>query len=217
MLYFSQRALDDVDNVRHSGNRTTTVSFAKLVGVSRAVQISLDSPGAMDKVDFVPGRAKKVRRILRKICHLSDVGSVFDLRVSGLKIGVMPFLQFGERGEYEPDKVRTFWAQAYVRPSHFRSRQYELILLESLDNVVNGSWSAQKNELKIGHEYPSNSSVLSMMIQRELELAGDEIREHIDEVCEYEDLEEGSCARFASEQTARAQECVIQSDSYAPS
>jgi len=218
MLYFSQDALNEIDDVRHSESTTTTLSLTKVVGGSRATQSKIESPGSGDKVDFALRRARKQdRKVHRDVRSLHHTGSIFDLRVAGLKIGVMPFLGFGERGEHTPNKVRTFWAQAFVQSSRFRSRSYEIILVGSLNRVVNESWTAREDELKIGHAYPSDPSVLSFLIQRELGLTGSDIQGHLDEVCAYEDLEEGCYARFASEQTARAQECVIDSDSYAPS
>ncbi|MCI2423458.1 hypothetical protein MOQ72_39210 [Saccharopolyspora sp. K220] len=221
MLYFSQRALNEIDDVQYSSNSTTIVSVAKGISASRATQISLDTPGSTDKVDFALRRAKKVRRIKRKVRRVSDPGCIFDLRVSGLKIGVMPFLWFGDRGERLPNKARVFWAQALIPPSRWRSNlgAYELILLGSLDNVVNESWVTRENELKIGHSYPSDPSVLSMLVQHELGLTSDEVQEHLESVRKYEVLEEGRYARFASKETERAQESAdtTEMDSHARS
>lgn len=220
MLYFSQRALNEIDDVQYSSISTKTVSVTKGMSASKTTQISLDSPGSTDKVDFALRRVKKVRRVHRRAHHLSTPGSIFDLMVSDLKIGVMPFLWFGDRGEHMPDKVRAFWAQGLVPPPRLRTSlgTYELILLGSLDNVVNESWVAQEDELTIAHAHPSDPSVLSMLVQKELGLTGDEIQKHVKRVREYEVFEKGCYARFASKETERAQKCAYtgaKSETYA--
>lgn len=72
-------------------------------------------------------------------------------------------------------------------------------------------------------ERPAKRSAMSThlirrccLVQRKLGLTGGDIREHVEDVCEFENREEGSCASFASEQTTRVQECLVKLDSHAP-
>lgn len=206
MQYFSQRALNEIDDAHHTRSTTTNVSAAKGVGASKTTQISLDEPASTDKVDFALKRAKKVRRIRKKIHRISNHGNVFDIETSDVKLGAMPFTQFGLRGEQMPEKVRAFWAQSFVRPPRWRNAlgTCELSLLGPLDNMVNNSWADKEDQIQISHFHPSDPSVLYMLLQQELSLADEATEEHAKSIQKYEIFEEGCYARFASEETARA-------------
>ncbi|MEV5540222.1 hypothetical protein AB0L13_25575 [Saccharopolyspora shandongensis] len=207
--------MNEIDDSQYSSSQTTTVSASKFVGASRATQIKLDSPGSADVVNFAIRRARKTRRVARDVRRLTGHGGIFDFRVDRLKVGVMPFLKFGYHGEIFPSKARVFWAQSFVPFSRWRrgSETCELILLGSLDNVVNESWLPPENELQIGHQYPSDPSVLCRIVQRELELADDEVKEDVDSIEMNEAFEEGVYAKFASRVTKDAQQPKGRSDS----
>lgn len=218
MQYFSQRALNEIDDVHHTKSTTTNISATKVIGASKATHVNLDIPASADKVDFALRRSKKRRRIHHKIHQLPGRGTIFDIKSSDLKIGTMPFAMFGLRGEQMPEKVRAFWGQTFVRPPRWRSTvgDHELILLGSLDNMVNNSWVEHENELHIGHSHPSDPSVLCKLLQQELSLSDDDTQEHVEKIQRDEAFEEGCYARFASNETARASVPKRGSDSYVP-
>jgi hypothetical protein len=168
----------------------------------------LSQPGSADKVDFA---LKRARRAGRPVCrNLHDVtvpGSVFDIEVANLRIGVMPFAYFGCYGEgahKHGGRVRAFWAHAVVRPRRKRSADpaRELLLLGSLNRPINEPWSGEdESSLMIGHGYPSEPSVLSRPVRTELQLEDTSEQHHIDSVGKFEALAPGCYARFASAQT----------------
>ncbi|TVZ00022.1 hypothetical protein EAS64_38745 [Trebonia kvetii] len=175
----------------------------------------LHEPGASGKVDSA---LKLARRAGRRTWHrLDDVNgpmSVFDIEVNDLHVGVMPFAYFGCYGEGPRGRrglVRAFWAQTLVpaRRSHAASSSRELILLGSLNRLTDGPWNGEDEAvLKIGHDYPSDPSVLSRLVRTELQLEDVSVQNHIESVDRFEALEPGCYARFASAQTARARKAL---------
>lgn len=219
-MYFSVSALNEVDDARFTTSLENSAGLmSKLVTLTHQKSIVLDEPGSADKVDFALKRARNAGRPTRHdLYDVTGPGSVFDIEVTDLHVGVLPFLYFGCYGEGRArGSVRVFWAQALVpprrRPSARSSR--ELILLGSLDKVFNEPWSGEdKSRLKIGHDYPSDPSVLSRLVRAELQLEDTSVRSHIDRVDRLEVLEPGCYARFASEQTARARNTLCRDEGF---
>jgi hypothetical protein len=149
--------------------------------------------------------------VFHDVYSVTHEGSIIDVEVDELRVGVMPFLYFGDYGESEvrDTKIRTFWSYALVFGRRWRKPREarELILLGSLDNVVNGAWSLdQEKSLKIGYDYPSEPYVLARLIQSELDLTGDSVQEHIewwDEACV-----PGALASSASEASRRPEPTI---------
>jgi hypothetical protein len=213
MLYFSNRALNEIDDARHTSSTSGTAAVSGRVAtlsatLSREDGTNLDSPGSVDKVDFALERCSRRdrRRVFHDVHSVTHDGCIVDVEVEELRVGVMPFLYFGDYGESEfhDRKVRTFWSYALVPGRRWRKPREarELILLGSLDNVVNGAWSLdQEKSLKIGYDYPSEPYVLARLIRAELVLTGDSVQEHIeswDEACV-----PGALALSASEASRR--------------
>ena len=209
-MYFSEPALNEVDDARCTTSVEKSAGLTgKLVTFTRQTTVSLDQPGSADKVDFALRRARAAgRRAFHDLHAVTGPGMLFDIEVTDLHVGVLPFLYFGCYGEgLRRGRVRVFWAQALVPPRRRRSADSarELILLGSLDKVFNEPWSGDnKSALKIGHDYPSDPSVLSRLVRTELQLEDPSVQAHIDQVGRFEMFEPGCYARFASEQTARA-------------
>lgn len=209
-MYFSQRALNEIDDSRHSAAATTRRGLAGC-GATLSIEttVSVDQPGSADRVDFALKQARRAGRgTVRDIRRIPGQGTVIDIVVEDLHIGVMPFLSFGHVGERRrAGRVRVFWAQTLIASRRPTSRKTvrELVLLGSLDNVVNQAWNGRlEAALKIGHAYPSDPSVLARLVRSELELAHPRVDEVVDSVDRFEAVRPGRYAAFASSQTARA-------------
>jgi hypothetical protein len=181
----------------------------------------LSQPGSADKVDFALKRARRAGRpVWRNLHDVTVPGSVFDVEVANLRIGVMPFAYFGCYGEgahKHGGRARAFWAHAVVRPRRKRSADpaRELLLLGSPNRPINEPWSGEdESSLMIGHGYPSEPSVLSRLVRTELQLEDASEQHHIDSVGKFEALAPGCYARFASAQTARARETMCRDEGF---
>jgi hypothetical protein len=219
-VYFSESALNEVDDARYTRSSGYSAGFTgKLVSLTRETTVALNQPGSADLVNFALARAQKAGRPTRHSAHdVTGTGTVFDIEVDDLHVGVLPFLYFGKYGEQSPaGRVRVFWAQTVVSPRrrHSADSPRELILLGSLNKVTNKPWSgAHESALKIGHAYPSDPSVLSRLVCAELQLDDASVRSHIDTVERFETPEPGCYARFASQQTARARKAVWRDEGF---
>lgn len=191
-VHFSESALNEIDDARYSLSQENSVGVTvKLLSLSRQKTTSLDKPGAADVVDFALKRARRSgRKAIRDLRGVAGPGAVFDIEVADLRVGVMPFLYFGDYGEFLEGAglVRVFWAQALVPPRRRGGKSStELILLGSLNKVTNEPWSGTgESSLKIGFSYPSDPSVLSRLVSAELQLDSDpSVRKHIEDVEKY--------------------------------
>lgn len=209
MHYLSERALLDLDD----GSRSTTTT--REFGVQKGISAQFGSSTVR-----VPSTGERLDSALRRIrhrqvhTHLLDPvvrGQIVDLAVPLLEVGVMPFAYFGDRvnGPYG-EAVKVFWG-------HGTLDRYEMTLLGSLDNVRSGHWADPNAEsaLKIGHNFPSDPSVLSEIVASELALEGVDIEEHVSSVRTFEWMGPGEAARFALEQTRRAEQTKVVADGYA--
>jgi len=220
MFYFSERALNEVCDTRLSTDSEATNGsvVGKWFSIGRSRSLSV-KPGSNDQVDFV---LKKIRQLHRKIARnlwkLDRPGSLFDVKVVNLHVGVMPFARFGGFGELtRNEKIRAFWGETKMFQKDAMHSQVELILVGSLDNVVNGSWKTEEeNELKIGHGYPSDPSHLGEYLSWELQL---EDNEAVQEEIKRTDLasEPGDEALAVSQFTERAFRTRIRHNGYATS
>jgi hypothetical protein len=221
-VYFSEPALNQVEDARSSTNAVTTVGLtAKFLTFNRQTSV-LHQPGAAGKVDSALRLARRAgRRTWRKLDDVSDPMSVVDIEVNDLHVGVMPFAYFGCYGEGPLSRrglVRVFWAQTLVPALRNRaaSSSIELILLGSLNRLTDEPWSGEDEAaLKIGHSYPSDPSVLSRLVRTELQLEDASVQDHIDSVDRFEALGPGCSARFASAQTARARKALTRDQGFA--
>lgn len=222
-MYFSDAALNEVDDARYASSSGNSLGLAStLVTLTHQTSMQLNHPGSADQVDFALKRAQRAGRPTWRALHdVPGPGSVFDVEVSDLHIGVLPFAYLGDYGEIgghsRRGRVRVFWAQALVPPHGRRSRNAarELILLGSLKRVTNEPWSGgDESANKIGHHYPSDPSVLSRLVSAELQLADASVQRHIDSVERFEAFEPGCYARFASAQTARARKAVCRGEGF---
>lgn len=222
VVYFSEPALNEVDDARHTTNAENSVGLtSRFVTLTRQTTALLSQPGSADKVDFALKRARRAGRpVWRSVHDVTAPGSVFDVELINLRIGVMPFAYFGCYGEgahKRGGRVRVFWAQALVPPRRKRSADpaRELILLGSLNRLINEPWSSEdESALMIGHGYPSEPSVLSRLVRTELQLEDASVQHHIDSVGKFETLAPGCYARFASAQTARARETMCRDEGF---
>ncbi len=219
-MYFSEAALNEVDDARHTTSIGNSAGLnSKLATLTRQTTVQLNQPGSADRVDFALKRARTAgRRTWYNLHDVTGPGGVFDIEVTDLHVGVLPFAYFGCYGEL-PGKarVRVFWAQALVSPRRRNSADLsrELILLGSLKRVFNEPWSGEdESTLKIGHNYPSDPSVLSRLVCAELQLEDASVQNHIDSVDRFEVLEPGCYARFASAQTARARKALCRDEGF---
>lgn len=208
MFYFSARALNEIDDARYSTSETISMGLEKGLSLKHDSNITSESPGSSDRVSLALKKAiRSGRQVHRELCNITT-GSIFDIVVHNLTVGVMSFLNFGQYRELpRQNRVRVFWAQANILPSGRLRRKpgSELILIGSLDNVVNNSWLDKENAVKIGHEYPSDPSVLSELLRDELELTDDDsVKQHIANVREFEVFDSGCYARCAASITERA-------------
>jgi hypothetical protein len=222
VVYFSEPALNEVDDARRTTSAENSVGIAsRFVTLTRQTTALLSQPGSADKADFALKRARRAGRpVWRNLHDVTNPGSVFDIEVANLRIGVMPFAYFGCYGEAahkHAGRVRVFWAQALVPPRRKRSPDpaRELILLGSLNRLINEPWSGQdESALMIGHGYPSEPSVLSRLVRTELQLQDASVQHHIDGVDKFEALAPGCYAEFASAQTARATETMCRDEGF---
>jgi hypothetical protein len=221
-MYFSEAALNEIDDGRYTTSAENSVGLtSKLLTFTRQTTVS-NQPGSADRADSALKRARKAGRPTWHDLHdLTGAGSVFDIEVTDLHVGVMPFAYFGCYGEApfrsRRGRVRVFWAQALVPPRRWRTLDSprELILLGSLNRLTNQPWNgADESALKIGHSYPSDPSVLSMLVQTELQLEDPSVQSHIGSVNKYEELEAGRSAAFASAQTARARKALVRDEGF---
>jgi hypothetical protein len=201
--------------------RTPSDLRAKLVTFIRQKTVLLDQPGSADKVDFALKQARRAGRpTWRNLHEVTGPGGVFDIEVTDLHVGVMPFAYFGCYGEgvrSRKGRVRVFWAQSLVplRRRRIANSSRELILLGSLNRLINEPWSGEdESALKIGHSYPSDPSVLSRLVRTELQLEDASVQGHIDSVERFEVLAPGSYARFASAQTSRARKILVRDEGF---
>jgi hypothetical protein len=220
MVYFSISALNEVDDACYTTSRENSAGLtSKLVTFNRQTTVLLNQPGSADKVNFALKRARKAGRpVWRDLHEVTGPGGVFDIEVTDLHVGVLPFARFGCYGEaLRREHVRVFWAQALVPPRRRNSTNSsrELILLGSLNRVTNEPWSGDdKSALKVGHGYPSDPSVLSRLVRSELQLEDESVQRHIDSVDRFEVLEPGCYASFASSQTARARQTLCRDEGF---
>ncbi|MGZ0151537.1 hypothetical protein ACXJJ3_31090 [Kribbella sp. WER1] len=216
-LYFSVRALNEIDDSEFTMTTTRGLGIAKVVSWSRQRSIE-HRPGATDRVDFALSRARRKRRVVRDVGKADHVGCIFDLTVKDLHVGTMPFLSFGLYGEGRARRVRTFWAHAEIpiKTRRVAGSCRDLVLLGSLDNVVNEAWNpSDEAELKIGHAYPSEPSVLSRIVRTELGLTDSTTAEHANEVDRWTARLPGDLAEFARSQTHRARQTMHDGPGYA--
>lgn len=214
-VYFSESALNEIDDARYSLTQESSAGLTvKFLTLYRQKTTSQDRPGSADIVDLALKRARRPgRKTVRDLHAAASPGTVFDIEVTDLRVGVMPFLYFGDYGEFleGAGQVRVFWAQALVPPRWRGGKSSrELILLGSLNKVTNEPWSGTgESSLKIGFSYPSDPSVLSRLVSAELQLDSDpSVRKHIEDVEKCEEHGTGCYAEFASQQTARARESL---------
>lgn len=220
-MYFSEPALNQVEDARSSKSVGISVGLtAKFLAFSRQTDV-MNQPGAADKVDSALRLARRAgRRTWRKLDDVTGPMSVVDIEVNDLHVGIMPFFYFGCYGEGPRSRrglVRVFWAQTLVPAYRNRaaSSSTELILLGSLNRLTDKPWGGEDEAaLKIGHDYPSDPSVLSRLVCTELQLEDASVQNHIDSVDRFEPLEPGCYARFASEQTARARKALIRDEGF---
>jgi hypothetical protein len=220
-VYFSEPALNQVEDARSSTSVGSSVGVTvKFIALTRQTT-AMHQLGAADKVDSALKLARRAgRRTWRKLDDVTGMGSVFDIEVTDLHVGVMPFAYFGCYGEgarSRHGRVRVFWAQTLVpsQRKHAARSSRELILLGSLSRLMDEPWSGDdESALKIGHGYPSDPSVLSRLVRTELQLADQSVQSHIDSVDRFEVLGPGCYARFASTQTARARKALCRDEGF---
>lgn len=221
MLYFSDRALNEIDDARHTVSRESSAGVAaRWMTATTETSVSLDVAGSMDRVDFALKRSRRRgRRVVRNLHSVTQRGCIVDIGVSELQVGVMPFAYFGDRGEGYRQKVRAFWAEV-VLPARWRraAGPCERVLIGSLDNVVNRAWMRDgEDSVLIGHDYPSEPSTLSRLVQAELDLCGAHVSQHVRDAEAFQPGGDGERARFASEQTDRADKTLVREPGYARS
>jgi len=223
MFYFSERALDEIHDGRlASSTMTSTGSLGPLSGLSYGRSRALaEMPGSSDQVDFALKRAKRSGRWVRRDgWSVQNAGEVFDITVSGLHVGIMPFMSFGEYGESQWDagKVRAFWATATLPALAEDSSVLKLVLVGSRDNVVNKPWSGKDEDaLQIGHSYPSDPGPVGRLLSWELALGDDEsVQEDIRENDKWFGMPDpGEEALKASWMTDRAFGTLVRDEGYA--
>ena len=222
MFYLSDRALNEVHDGRLVSSTGTSnggiASSGLSVGRSRALT---HSPSAAAQVDYALKRARKQkRRIAHDLWEIENVHGIFDVIVHELHVGIMPFMSFGNYGEtpHKLGKVRAFWAHATLPPRQADGPEMELVLLGSRSNVADQAWGNEtEDELKIGHGYPSSPDDLARVLSWELELDDDEsVREAVSGYEQMMGLAPlGASARFAYEQTIRANEMILSDEGFA--
>ena len=209
MLYFSERALNEIDDASFTESCSRAAGLNRWGTLSRARSTNI-APGATERVDFAlkRSRRRRRRRAAKNLTRPLAPGALIDVTVRQLRVGVMPFLRLGNRGEHTYEgNVRTFWAHA--RMTHRRLiGQWaccDVVLLGSLDNVVNGAWNLDSEDsVKIGHDYPSDPSAIARLVQMTLGLDSREVNEHVREIEDWVEIDPGDGARFAYWATKRA-------------
>ncbi|MFF1538743.1 hypothetical protein ACFVWL_01615 [Microbacterium sp. NPDC058269] len=222
MFYFSERALNEIDDGRLATSTATSSGSLGLHGLSFGRSRALaESPGARDQVDFALKRARKSGRGIRRDgWSVQNAGEVFDLMTSDLHVGIMPFMSFGHHGEMEHhvSKIRAFWATATLPAAAEGQAGLKLIMVGSRDNVVNKPWSgAGEDGLEIGFDYPSDPGPIGRLLSWELELGDDDsIQKDIRESeLWFGAPRDGEEALRASWMTDRARSALIRDEGYA--
>lgn len=241
MYYFSERALALLgDRGGVSGEKRTSTLSAGVdasAGVSVLLPAAVRGSGTFSRVmeGSLTGEAKVdstlraisargwngSRRRVHKTLNAVEPHSVFDITVSNLRVGIMPFAFFGslDKSIYG-EGVRVFWGQAQVLPSPGGEISgTELILIGSISNLTNSPWKGREGEgkVRIGHSFPSEPSALSLLVQAELDLERPDVATHIRQIELSHDWTAGERARFASEQTRRAEKALVKDEGFARS
>lgn len=223
MFYFSERALDEIHDGRlASSTSTSTGGFGPSTGLSFGRSRALaEEPSSGDQVDFALKRAKRSgRRVRGDGWGVQNAGEIFDITVSDLHVGIMPFMSFGKRGESRRGarKVRAFWATATLPALADDNSALQLVLVGSRDNVVNKPWSGKEEDaLQIGHSYPSDPGPIGRLLSWELALDDDEsVQEDIRENDRWFGMPDpGEEALKASWMTDRAFKAQVRDQGYA--
>lgn len=221
MFYFSERALNELGTFAYSRTVTTKWGLPRWLSLGRETTITSEA-GPVERVDLAVKKSRRRRQVLRDLWDVTTSGSLVDATVHNLEVGVMPFLRFGDYGEleYVRGRARVFWAHASLppRPTASLRDTRELVVIGSIDNVVNGSWSrGREDTIMIGHEYPSEPSVLAELVRSELDINSPEVEEHMSDIATYEVDGPGYAARFAWGETERANGTLVRDEGYARS
>lgn len=179
MFYFSERALNEIHDGRLASSASTLTGGFALRGLSLGRSSAHSTtPSSGDQVNFALKRVRKSgRRIRRDGWDVQKAGEVFDVIVTDLHVGVMPFATFGRYGERERSggKVRTFWAAGTLPAVAAGHSELSVILIGSLDNVVNRPWSGEDEaRLRVGHSHASDPGPVGRLLSWELELEEEE-------------------------------------------
>lgn len=218
-FYFSERALNEMGTFTYTTTERRTLGFTRWIDFGRETTITTEA-GPTEQVDLAIKAARRKRQVSRDPWDAMRVGSVIDVVVDHLEVGVMPFAYFGDYGEDRVTRgtVRAFWGHARLPPRApiDSAGNRSLILLGSTDNVVNGSWARDREDTtKIGHNFPSDPSVLAELVRTELALDSADVDDHVHDIVTYEVNEPGDAALFAWDQTERATETRVYDDGYA--
>lgn len=219
MFYFSERALNEIGGIAYTRTVTNKWSLTRWLSLGRETTITSEA-SPVERVDLALKKIRRRRHVLGDLWDATTPGSVVDATVRNLEVGVMPFLRFGDYGEWEYSrgKARIFWAHASLppRPTANFGDTRELVVIGSLDNVVNGTWSrGRENTITIDYNYPSDPSILAELVRAELDVHGPKVEEHMSDIATYEVRKPGDAARFAWDLTKTGNATLVHDDGYA--
>uniref|UniRef100_UPI001E44C44A hypothetical protein n=1 Tax=Sciscionella sediminilitoris TaxID=1445613 RepID=UPI001E44C44A len=199
MHYRSKRALKVLDDSEFTVDQERGASLGKWFAGSLRTTIRIQKPSTKMVVNRALKTVKRDRPVHRKLNPRLGTDSIFDIRIEALELGIMPFLSVGGC------EVQTFWGNTFVEANSRRVDEdpWELILLGSLDGVIGEAWIEDDKKLMIGHQYPSDPSVLCRLVCEELELSGRAVSRQIESIDRWDWFGPGCYARFASRQTKR--------------